>query len=667
IIDVEIISHSVQFNDRNARYVLISDITERKIAKEALELAHNELENLHDNLNDAIFSMDTVQNKMLVASSAHEQVFGYPPSMFFQNPQLWYELIIPEDKPIADAGYPVLLAGKDLMHELRIAHPSGQLRWIEARMKPKLDGNGKLVRVNGIVTDITGRKIAEQELKKLSHAIEQSPVSVYITDLNGNMEYVNPKTLKISGYTKEELIGKNPRVFSSGEKPKKEYQQLWSTILSGNNWHGEFHNKRKNGELYWESASISPIFNNKHEIINYVAIKEDITELKQFIEDLKITKEKAEESDRLKSAFLANMSHEIRTPMNGILGFTSLLLEPDLSDETKDAYIQIIHQSGERMLNTVTDIVEISKIEAGLITVSNKEIDLNETVNVLVRFFQPESEKKGLKLSIEMLLPDVKKHLLTDRSKLDSIITNLIKNAIKYTDSGTIMVGCRQKGSEVEFYVKDTGIGIPAHRQEAVFNRFEQAYITATRTFEGSGLGLAIAKSYVEMLGGKIRVESKEGLGSIFYFTLPIKSKIEPIAKEIPVAKPAELMRSGMKKLKIILADDDEIALQYLELALADIAEEIVQANTGPKVVELCREHPDFDLILMDIKMPEMNGYKATRRIREFNSKVIIIAQTAYAMSGDSEIAIKAGCNDYIPKPIKKDELLALIQTYFRI
>ncbi|PIQ29675.1 MAG: hypothetical protein COW63_11885, partial [Bacteroidetes bacterium CG18_big_fil_WC_8_21_14_2_50_41_14] len=156
------------------------------------------MENLHNNLNDAIFSVDTVQNKMLIASSAHEQVFGYPPSMFFQNPQLWYELVIPEDRPIADAGYPVLFAGKDLMHELRIAHPSGQLRWIEARMKPKLDGNGKLVRVDGIVTDITGRKIAEQELKKLSHAIEQSPVSVFITDLNGNMEYVNPKTLKIS-------------------------------------------------------------------------------------------------------------------------------------------------------------------------------------------------------------------------------------------------------------------------------------------------------------------------------------------------------------------------------------------------------------------------------------------------------------------------------------
>jgi signal transduction histidine kinase len=252
-----------------------------------------------------------------------------------------------------------------------------------------------------------------------------------------------------------------------------------------------------------------------------------ISERILLIKDLTIAKEKAEESDRLKSAFLANMSHEIRTPMNGILGFTDLLLNPDLNSEEKKAFIKIVHQSGQRMLNTVDDIVEISKIEAGLVNVIEKETDINESVEELTRFFQLEAEKKGLSLILGKLLPVENKKLMTDQTKLDSILTNLIKNAIKYTDSGIINVGCSQKGTEIEFYIKDTGIGIPTHRREAVFNRFEQADIEDKRAFQGSGLGLAISKSYIEMLGGKIWVESEEGKGSTFYFTLPVKSNLE--------------------------------------------------------------------------------------------------------------------------------------------
>jgi CheY-like chemotaxis protein len=283
----------------------------------------------------------------------------------------------------------------------------------------------------------------------------------------------------------------------------------------------------------------------------------------------------------------------------------------------------------------------------------------------LARFFQPEAEKKGLELSIEMLLPDAKKHLLTDRGKLDSIITNLIKNAIKYTDSGTIKVGCRQKGSEVEFYVKDTGIGIPAHRQEAVFNRFEQADIADTRAFQGSGLGLAIAKSYVEMLGGKIRLESREGSGSTFYFTLPAKSdsaETQTADKKISLN---EKTIPKVKGLKILIAEDDEPSRKYLSLVVNHFSAVILEAETGIKTIELCRQHPDIDLVLMDVQMPGLDGYEAALRIREFNKEVIIIAQTAFALKGDREKAIGAGCNDYIAKPVKKDNLLALMQKYF--
>jgi PAS domain S-box-containing protein len=685
---------------------------------------------------------------------------------------------------------------------------------------------GVLVILAQMMANISRQKKIEKEQQKLTHAIEQSPVSIIITDINGNIEYINPKTLALTGYSKDELIGINPRIFSSGEKAKGEYEKLWSTISTGREWTGEFHNKKKNGELYWESASISPIKNENNEIINYVAVKEDITELKKlndardllfeisqlhtkhltinsflgevhqklkqiiradnfyvalynepdntfscsyhvdkfdkvelnkaydfskgytdyvlksnqsliitpkdklevekdgtikgygdelsvwlgvpfktkkgdkpngviaiqdyqnlksysqtdktimeiiaqnicsfierinFVEELIHAKEKAEESDRLKSAFLANMSHEIRNPMNGILGFTDLLLTPDLSSEEKESYIKIVHQSGQRMLNTVTDIVEISKIESGLINVSVKETDFNNRVEELYHFFQPEAEKKGLKLILEKLLPVEEKMISTDKNKLDSILTNLIKNAIKYTLSGTINMGCQSKGNFVEFYIKDTGIGIPVDRQEAVFERFMQADVGDTRVFEGSGLGLAIAKSYVEMLGGKIWVESEEGKGSIFYFNLPVKKNIEEKSSELIEAS----SDNKKKKLKILIAEDDETSRNYISILVNDFGAEILVAQTGIEAIELCLNTKDLNLILMDIKMPDLNGYEATRQIREFNKEVIIIAQTAFGISGDREKAIESGCNDYISKPINKKELQTLIQKYF--
>jgi len=237
------------------------------------------------------------------------------------------------------------------------------------------------------------------------------------------------------------------------------------------------------------------------------------------MEDLVIAKEKAEESDRLKSAFLANMSHEIRTPMNGILGFTGLLRNPDLSSEKVEKYIEIIHLSGQRMLNTVNDIVEISKIEAGIVSIDYEEGNIKERVEEIVRFFHPETKEKGIDLTLEHQLFDDTVVITTDLRKFDAIFINLLKNAVKFTERGEIQVGCERRESFVEFYVKDSGIGIPKNLQEAVFRRFEQADSSRTRNFEGSGL----SKSYIELLGGKIRVESEEGVGSTFYFTLPLE------------------------------------------------------------------------------------------------------------------------------------------------
>ncbi|MCB9024513.1 MAG: PAS domain S-box protein [Lentimicrobiaceae bacterium] len=390
-----------------------------------------------------------------------------------------------------------------------------------------------------------------------------------------------------------------------------------------------------------------------------------ISERISLIENLEKAKEKAEESDRLKSAFLANMSHEIRTPMNGILGFTNLLLKPDLNNEEKENYIKIVHKSGQRMLNTVNDIIEISKLEAGLADLRYEAVDFNKRVVELVQFFTQEASEKGLKLSLEKLLPEENRNLNTDKNKLDSILTNLIKNAIKYTQAGTISISCQIQASVIEFYIKDTGIGIPANRLNAIFNRFEQADIRDTKVFEGSGLGLAIAKSYVEMLGGKIWVESEEGKGSTFYFTLPAAKSEEKQANADAVLSDNGNLNSKTKGLKVLIAEDDEVSMNYLSILLKDCGKQILMAETGKEAVELCLRHPDIDLILMDIQMPEMGGYEASRQIREFNKEVIIIAQTAYALSGDREKVMAAGCNDYISKPVKKEVLQSLIEKYF--
>ncbi|MCD4680882.1 MAG: response regulator [Bacteroidales bacterium] len=389
-------------------------------------------------------------------------------------------------------------------------------------------------------------------------------------------------------------------------------------------------------------------------------------ERKKFEEDLKSALEKAQESDRLKSAFLTNMSHEIRTPMNGILGFTSLLKEPHLSGEEMDKYIQIIDKSGNRMLNTINDIIDISRIEAGQVEVVKSEVSVNNILNEQYLFFNSEAQSKGLELIYKPTLSDKEAIIVTDKYKLEGILTNLIKNAIKFTKHGNVCLGCSLKKEsnfeELEFYVKDTGIGIPSDRKNAIFNRFEQADIEDTRVFEGSGLGLAISKSYIEILGGNISVTSEEGLGSTFIFSIPYtKQSTNESDTEGGVNK---IQQVSLNNLSVIVAEDDENSQLLFKFILNNKFHKITYIKTGKETVDKFRENPETNIILMDIKMPDISGYEATRKIREFNQDVIIIAQTAYGLSGDKEKAIEAGCNDYIVKPINRELLFEKIMLH---
>ena len=385
-----------------------------------------------------------------------------------------------------------------------------------------------------------------------------------------------------------------------------------------------------------------------------------MVETKIHDEELLAAKDKAEESDRLKSAFLANMSHEIRTPMNGILGFVEMLKESRLSEAEKGDYIDIIEKSGKRMLNTLSELMDISRIESKLVEVVNAEINIGEQLQKLHKSFEPEASSKGLQLTLTGNQTVKNKIIQTDIEKFYAILANLIKNAIKYTDSGFVEFGCKELASGVQFFVKDTGIGIDKDRQEAIFKHFVQEDNSLSKPYEGVGLGLSIASAYAEMLGGRIWLESEKGKGSVFWFELPQQGKTEKmkVDEEIVAVKSEDEV---LKNLTILVAEDDEVGRLYLQQLLEDKCQKVFYALNGKEAVEIYRENQDIDLILMDIKMPVMDGYSATIKIKAINHEAKVIAQTAYALSGDREKAFAAGCDDYVTKPLSKETLMSTI------
>ena len=508
--------------------------------------------------------------------------------------------------------------------------------------------------------DQQSKKLVENELRKLSRAVEQSPNSIIITDTRGIIEYANPIVYKLTGYKNEDIIGKTPSIFSSGEKSKGEYAALWKTISSGKDWKGEFHNKKKNGELFWESANISPIKDEKGNITNYVGIKEDITESKKLTLELIKAKEKAEESDRLKTAFLHNISHEIRTPMNAIVGFSEFLNNPGLASQKRKQFTDIIIQSSNQLLSIITDIVDIATIEAGQEKIVESEMNLNSTLELIHHQFQIKAEKQNVKLIVKLALPDNEDRIITDESKLIQIITNLIDNGLKFTKQGHVSFGYKVSGNELEFSVTDTGIGIPSEMKEAIFNRFSQVESTIDRQYGGSGLGLSISKAYTEFLGGRMWVKSEIGQGSTFYFTIPFKKVKKETIRQNPTLSNSSI---GIGKQKtILIAEDENSNYLLLKDPLSDYKFKIVRAYNGVEAIEIC-ELIQVDLILMDIKMPVMDGYEATKRIRTFKPDIPIIAVTAYTNDMDKQKALLCGCNDFISKPINQKVLLSKIKT----
>ncbi len=417
-------------------------------------------------------------------------------------------------------------SGNEYQTEIQNRKKNGELYWESIHISPIRNEEGTIVNFMAIKEDISERKRADLEILKLSVAIEQNPASVVITNIYGEIEYANKKFITDLGYSKDELIGRVLRIFKPGHTSNEVYTQIRNNLFAGEVWKGEHLNRTKNHETYWESVQISPIRNQEGIITNFVVLSENINDRKKMEKDLITAKEKAEESDRLKSAFLANMSHEIRTPLNSILGFSDLLATPDLAPEVRKEFATLMNTSGNNLLAIINDILDISKIEAGQINLILNEFSVLSLISNIQKEYSFRASSKGIEFKLN---PGNTTHgllIISDESRIRQVLVNFVGNALKFTSSGYIEIGIKHIDSELQFYVKDTGIGIPEDYHDKIFDRFRQVETAQTRKYGGNGLGLAITKHLAELLGGRIWLESQPNSGSTFYFALPDELRV---------------------------------------------------------------------------------------------------------------------------------------------
>ncbi len=515
---------------------------------------------------------------------------------------------------------------------------------------------------------------AKETIQKLSIGIEQSPLSILITDLKGKIEYINHTFTEITGYTFEEVKGKNPNILKSGNTTTEEYKKIWETLLDGNVWKGNFYNKKKNGDHYWESAILSPVKNESGKIINIIGIKQDITKQKETEENLIFAKEEAESANRLKTQFLANMSHDIRTPMNAVLGFSELLKEKVGSDKEMSDYLEAIQRSGRTLVALINDILDLAKIEAGLLEIQKSNVDLVAILEEIKHLFSLSVKEKGIFLEIKVD-PGFPETLIMDELRIRQVLLNLIGNAIKFTETGGITVKLESilQGEDfvsLQIKIIDTGIGISREDQERVFHAFLQKTGQNQARYGGSGLGLSISKRLVELMDGQILIESEIGKGSTFTVALEKTNLGSRTARSGFVGeskKPEKKEIVGeFSQFQILLVEDTPENRMVVTGLLKNSKVKIIEAENGRVALEKLKTNP-IDLIFMDIQMPEMNGVEAAEIIRadEAMKKIPLIFLTADAMPEDIQKYSHLS-DGYLTKPITKEILLSTMRRFLR-
>lgn len=509
------------------------------------------------------------------------------------------------------------------------------------------------------------RAVSEQrdEILVLKSGIEQSSLGMALTDTSGSIEYVNPAYSALYGYAPSEVIGKNPRILKSGEMPAALYQSLWKTLLGGLPWAGELRNKTKSGELVWVRANISPVHNSEGRLTHFMALHKDITLEKQLLSDVVAAKMEAEQANRAKSDFLASMSHEIRTPLNAIVGMSELIDETGLNKDQAQ-YLSIMRNASDMLLSLINDILDISKIEAGKIDIEKAPFNLEELVSQVSEMMSLRAAKKAVEINYR-IDADVPVFVEGDATRLRQVLMNLMGNAIKFVESGWVTLGVkkhREEGDclELLFSVRDTGIGIAADKLESVFEKFTQADSSTTRKYGGTGLGLPISKMLIELMGGKIWLESEPGVGTVFYFTVSLCPQKDKRAVYLPKADVKELQGR-----RFLVVDDNlvnRIIIREIAQSWGASCDEAADGETGlARILEEQRKGAPFQGVFVDFNMPGMDGYEFCRRLMEdaaIQPKPALSLVTSDTVRFNKEDFRALGVNTHIMKPVKKQTVL---------
>ena len=642
---VALISH---VSSRSLRKVL----EEETISNKKLQESELQFRSVFNGVNDAIL-VETTDGEVLDVNTRACEMFGWTHEEFLTKTLI--DMVPPENRALSTENHDDDLLSVEHFETINI-RANGER--FPASITGRIEEIGGEKRLLIVVRDITEQKKAEEELLKLSRAITQSPAAIVITDLEGTVEYVNPAFTKISGYTQEEALGNNPRVLQSGDHSPEFYKVLWETISAGKTWRGEFRNKSKTGKLFWESASISPVANAEGEVKHYVAVKEDITLRKQAMAELEKAKEAAETAAKAKTDFLANMSHEIRTPLNAIYGMTSLMLDTPLNDEQQD-FIKTIRGGSDTLLSVINDILDFSKIEAGKMELEEQPFRLRGCIEDVLDLLSEKSAKKMLELAY-IIDDGVPPLVIGDVTRLRQILVNLLNNALKFTDKGEVVVFLKsmlleKNQYELQFSIRDTGIGIPKDKVDRLFQSFSQVDSSTTRKYGGTGLGLAISKELAEKMGGRMLVESEEGKGSTFHFT--IIAKAEEASPLISIDQHPDL--SGKR---ILIVDDNATNRLILVKQTESWGMKPKAVESGKDALALF-EKETFDIAILDMQMPEMDGFTLAERINDMNIKndlpmiILTSIKRNKARATDSKVAA------FLNKPIKTSNLFNVLNS----
>jgi PAS domain S-box-containing protein len=667
---------------------LSADTTERRKAEQELRSSEEKFRQLAENINEVFWMMPPTADAVLYVSPAYEQVWGRSCESLYRSPMAWAEAIHPDDLAQAHSLFERQIQGARIDSEYRIRTPDGQEKWVRDRAFPIRDQAGELIRVAGIAEEITERKHAEQELRSSEEKFRQLAENVrevfWMKDpASDKFLYISPAYEQVWGRSCDSFYqAPDSRLEAIHPDDLVQSRVAFARQMQGEAVETEYRIRTPQGQEKWIRGRAFPIRDQAGQLIRVAGIAEEITERKRYEEELISAREGADAANQAKSRFLANMSHEIRTPMNGVIGMIQLLLETDLSPKQRQ-YANVAKTSGGTLLALIDDILDLSKIEAGKMVLEAFSFSVRQTVAEVIEPLRVQASTKDLKLHT-CLSPDIPFILRGDGRRLRQVLINLCSNAIKFTERGqvTLQVAIESQSDDkamLRFSVTDTGIGISPDQASALFAPFVQADDSTTRKYGGTGLGLAISKQLVEMMGGRIGVESRPGQGSTFWFTADfgrepeqvLVSAEEPASKRLPASEPlngVSMTPSPMaveaRAGRILVAEDNAtnriVALAQLEKlgyqadAVANGAEAFAALQAG-----------GYDLVLMDCEMPVIDGFQVTRLIRgSTNSHIPIIALTASAMSGDRDRCIREGMNDFLSKPVDLQQLADMLAKW---